>query len=262
MSELAGKNALVTGASGGLGSAIAARLAAAGCNVVLSDREPGAEVLQLCGCLQEAHAVTALFVPADLRELDATLALIDTACDRVGRIDILVNNAVVRHFAPIEEFATAWWNDALAVNVSAAFHLIRRALPAMRQGRYGRIINMASVYGLRATLSRVDYVTSKAALIGLTRAVALETARDGVTCNAVCPGAVLTAYGEGKIVGLMQANGLSREAATESFLEGKQPTGRFVAAADVAELIAFLCGGRARDITGAVLPVDAGWLAS
>ena len=132
----------------------------------------------------------------------------------------------------------------------------------MRQRQYGRIINLASVYGLRAVANRVDYVTSKAALIGLTRAVALETLDDGITCNAVCPGAVLTTYSETKILGLMAAEDLSRQLATRKFLEGKQPTGRFIAAEDVAELIVFLCSLSAKDITGAVLPVDAGWLAS
>ena len=148
------------------------------------------------------------------------------------------------------------------MNLSAAFHTIRLSLPGMRSRRWGRIINMSSVYGSFAIAERIDYVTTKTALLGLTRVVALETLDEDITCNAVCPGSVLTPYSEQRIQQLMAEQGLPREAAIRNFLAARQPAGRFVAAENVAELIIFLCGPAGRDITGASLPIDAGWLAS
>jgi 3-hydroxybutyrate dehydrogenase len=262
MRALAGKTALVTGSTDGLGYSIAKGLAEAGCHIVLNGLASVAHGEQLCRQLEQDHAIDALYCPANLAELNEISGLLQAADRRFGAVDILVNNAVVRHFAPIEAFSVEWWEEALAVNISAAFHLIRLAIPAMRARGYGRIVNLTSVYGLRAVANRVDYVTTKAALMGLTRAVALESLEHGVTCNAVCPGAVLTAYSGQKIAGLMRDATLSREDATRKFLTGKQPTGRFIAAEAVVDLVVFLCGPTAQDITGAVLPVDAGWMAS
>ena len=262
MSVLDGKVALVTGANGGLGLAISRGLGRAGCKLVMSDVDDFGSAPELCREIEQQENGEALYVAANLVDVGETLGLFEAASCRFGGIDILVNNAVVRHFAPIEEFSVAWWNEALAVNVSAAFHLARLVLPQMRARRYGRIINLSSVYGVRATANRVDYVTTKAALLGLTRAVAVETAGQGITCNAVLPGAVLSSSSEARIQALMQAQGWSREKATQSFLAGKQPTGRFIPAESVVELIVFLCGASAQDITGAVLPIDAGWLAN
>ena len=148
------------------------------------------------------------------------------------------------------------------VNVSAAFHLVRLTLPGMRLRGWGRIVNMTSVYGERGTANRVDYVTTKSALLGFTRAVAMETIRDGITCNAVSPGSVLTPGNEKRVKEMVERDGLETAEAEQRFLEGKQPTGRFVRPEDVAALVTFLCSAAARDITGAVLPVDGGWLAS
>ena len=187
---------------------------------------------------------------------------LEAARSRFGGIDVLVNNAVVRHFARVDEFPVERWDHALAVNLSAAFHTIRLSLPGMRARRWGRIINMSSVYGSFAIAERIDYVTTKTALLGLTRVVALETLDEDITCNAVCPGSVLTPYSEQRIQQLMAEQGLPREAAIRNFLAARQPSGRFVAAENVADLIIFLCGPAGRDITGASLPIDAGWLAS
>lgn len=205
---------------------------------------------------------TAQYCQADLSQEAGVAALIAATCARLGGIDILVNNAVVRHFAPVEAFAVADWERALAVNLSAAFHAIRLALPQMRASGWGRIVNMGSIYSNRATVNRVDYVTTKAAVLGLTRAVALETLQDGITCNAICPGAVRTPASERRINDAGAARQVSREQAERDFLTGKQPTGRFVAAEDIAALVVFLCGTAGRDITGAALPIDGGWLAS
>jgi Dehydrogenases with different specificities (related to short-chain alcohol dehydrogenases) len=203
-----------------------------------------------------AYSTPPTSAPAGVEQLIAATE------SRFGGIDILVNNVVVRHFARIDDFPTERWDQALAVNLSAAFHTIRLSLPGMRQRKWGRIINMSSVYGSFAIAERIDYVTTKTALLGLTRVVALETLDDEITCNAVCPGSVLTPYSEQRLQQMMAAEGLTREAAVEKFL-GRPPAGRALRAAEnVAELIVFLCGPAGRDITGSSLPIDAGWLAS
>jgi 3-hydroxybutyrate dehydrogenase len=259
---LKGKSALVTGSTNGLGFAIAEGLARAGCNVLLTGLEPAGEIEDKRRELAAAHDVDVAYQPADLAHLTGVEQLIEAARSRFGGIDVLVNNAVVRHFARVDEFPVERWDHALAVNLSAAFHTIRLSLPGMRVRRWGRIINMSSVYGSFAIAERIDYVTTKTALLGLTRVVALETLDEDITCNAVCPGSVLTPYSEQRIQQLMADQGLPREAAIRNFLAARQPSGRFVAAENVAELIIFLCGPAGRDITGASLPIDAGWLAS
>jgi 3-hydroxybutyrate dehydrogenase len=260
--DLAGRCALVTGSTGGLGRAVAEALARSGCRVVLHGLEPEDEMDARCRALEAEHGTEALYVRADLAHESGVAALVGAACARFGTVDVLVNNAVTRHFAPVEEFPTDLWDRGLAVNVSAPFHAVRLLLPAMRARGWGRIVNMASVYGMRGTAGRVDYVTSKAALLGLTRAVAMETVEAGITCNAVCPGSVSTPGTEARVERLMREDGLSRDAAVRRFLAGKQPSGRFVEAGSIAAAVLFLCGEAGRDITGAVLPVEGGWLAS
>jgi 3-hydroxybutyrate dehydrogenase len=258
----AGKTALVTGSSHGLGFALADALAAAGCNVLLHGVESPADVQPARAAFEARHHVAPHYIQADLSDPKAVERLVNETIERTGSLDILVNNAVVRHFAPIEAFPVDKWDQALAVNLSAAFHAVRVALPHMRERGWGRIFNMTSVYGMRGTANRVDYVTTKSALLGLTRAVAAETVGTGITCNAVCPGAVHTPTSEKRIVALMNETGLAREPAVREFLRGKQPGGEFVDAANVAQLVVFLCSDAARDITGAMLPVEGGWLAT
>ena len=258
----ANRAALITGATGGLGYVIATALARAGYGVVLSGLEPDAAVEERRAALSQAHGVDVVYCRADLAQSDGVEQIINAATARFGGVDILVNNAVIRHFGPIETFVPAQWDRAMAVNVSAAFHAIRLSLPGMRARGWGRIVNMVSVYGNRGAVERVDYVTSKAALLGLTRAVAMETATDDITCNAICPGSVSTPGTEVRVEALMQSEGLSRPLAVQRFLAGKQPSGRFISADSVAAMICFLCGPAGRDITGALLPIDGGWLAS
>jgi 3-hydroxybutyrate dehydrogenase len=236
---LQGKTALITGSTQGLGLASAKQFAAAGCRIIDNGFRGGE------------------YVGADLRNPAQIEAMVKAA----GPIDILVNNAVVRHTAPIERFAPENWDESISVNLSAAFHTIRLALPAMRSRGWGRIINVSSIYGQRGAANRVGYVTTKTALIGLTRTVALEVVGTGVTCNAVCPGTTETPVHEATIEALMKNEGLSHAEAERKFLAGKQPTGRIIAANDVAQLIVFLCGPASGDINGSVFPIDAGWSA-
>ena len=189
-------------------------------------------------------------------------SLVSTPLNAFGGIDILVNNAVARHTGLIEEFTPADWDEAMSVNLSSAFHTIRLVVGGMKQRGWGRIVNVSSIYGLRGAANRVGYVTTKTALIGLTRAVALETATNGITCNAVCPGTSASPVHDESIAQMVANEGLSPVAAEMRFLAGKQPTGRLISADGVAALIAFLCTDAAADITGAALPIDAGWSAS
>jgi len=234
---LQGKTALITGSTQGLGLAAATRFKEAGCRIIDNGFRDGK------------------YVGADLRDP----AQIESMVRAAGPIDVLVNNAVVRHTGPIENFSPEKWDESLAVNLSAAYHTIRMTLPTMKARGWRRIINISSIYGQRGAANRVGYVTTKTALIGLTRAVALEVVGTGVTCNAVCPGTTETPVHEATIEALMKSDGLSRPDAEKKFLAGKQPTGRIIAADDVAQLIVYLCGAASSEINGSIFPIDAGW---
>lgn len=249
------KSALITGSLGGIGFATAKALGTLGCDITLNGFAPDSVIAERLAELA-AHGVKARYRDADLRDPAQIADLIGVSVP-----DILVNNAVVRYFGPVESFAPAHWDEAIAVNLSAPFHTIRLSLPHMKRRQWGRIINMASIYGLFATTDRIDYITTKTALIGMTRAVALETARSGVTCNAICPGTVLTPAIEGRLRQEMQRDGTSFEAAEANFLSTRQPSRTFVKDGNVAGLIAFLCGPFADDINGAALPIDGAWTA-
>ena len=258
---LSGKSALITGSIGGLGLAAAERFAAAGYNIVLSGLAEPSQIAQ-AGAAIEAHGVRTLYSNADLRRPQEIERMFRDADEAFGGVDILVNNAVVRCAAPVEDFPVAAWDEGIAVNLSAAFHTIRLALPGMRKRGWGRIVNVSSIYGLIGAANRVNYVTSKTALIGMTRAVALETLGTNITCNAVCPGSVLTPVHEAAIRKTMADEGISRPEAERRFHAGKQPSGRFIAAGDVADLMVYLCGPGSRDINGAALPIEGAWSVS
>jgi 3-hydroxybutyrate dehydrogenase len=258
MRPLEGKCALITGSVRGLGLAAAHRFAAAGCNLVLNGFDPAQDLVALLGDIERRHQVRAIYSGADLRHGEEIETMIASAVDTFGAVDIVINNAVVRHTAPVEMFGTLEWDEGLAVNVSAAFHTIRLTVPGMKQRNWGRIVNVSSIYGLRGAVNRVSYVTSKTALLGLTRAVALETVTHGITCNAVCPGTTESPVHEATVLASM-AEGLSRAESERRLLSGKQPTGRLIGADDVAALMVFLCGPDGANITGAILPVDGGW---
>jgi 3-hydroxybutyrate dehydrogenase len=257
---LKGKSALVTGSLGGIGFATARALAALGCDITLNGFA-APEVIESRLAELRALGVRARYHGSDLRQPVQIADLITATTRDHGSLDILVNNAVVRYFGPVENFAPEDWDEALAVNLSAPFHTIRLALPGMKAANWGRIINMASIYGMFATVNRIDYITTKTALIGLTRAVALEVARTGITCNAICPGTVLTPAIDWRLRQAMQRDGTTFEQAEESFLAIRQPSRRFVKDENVAGLIAFLCGPHGEDINGAALPIDGAWAA-
>lgn len=262
MAAASRRTALVTGSSAGLGYAVAESLADAGHDIVLHGLDSAEAVERARAALQARHGTTVVYCQADLSELAGIERLMAVAREACGGPDIVVNNAVVRHFAPIEQFSTADWQRSLAVNLTAPFQIIRLALPAMRAADFGRIINMSSHYGQRGAEGRVDYVTTKTAILGLTRAVALETAGTGITCNVVSPGTLPTPAIFGRIDAMAAERGISREEATRDYMKQRQPSGRFVRLEDVGAAVAFLCGPAARDITGTVIPIDGGWSAA
>ncbi|MGA2879863.1 MAG: 3-hydroxybutyrate dehydrogenase [Bryobacteraceae bacterium] len=256
---LQGKCALITGSTQGLGLAAAKRFAASGCNVVINGFGDEREIAALRAQIEKEHGVRTMYCAANLAHAIEIERMLAIAVDTFGGVDILVNNAVVRHASSVDDFPPEAWDLGIAVNVTAAFHTIRLSLPEMRRRNWGRIINVSSIYGLIGGVNRINYVTSKTALIGMTRAVALETRGHNITCNAVCPGTVETPVHVRSVEQMMLAESISRAEAEQRFLASKQPGGRFITSEDVAALMLFLCGPESRDITGAALPIDGGW---
>ncbi|GAB5376821.1 MAG: SDR family oxidoreductase [Acuticoccus sp.] len=256
---LNGRCALVTGSTAGLGYSFAEGFAQAGADVVINGLCERAEGEAAAAALAAKYGVRALFDPADLSDPAAIASMIENAQATLGSLDILVNNAVVRHFSPIESFAPADWDASIAVNITAVFHAVRLALPQMRERGWGRIFNISSYYGFRGVGNRIDYVTTKTALLGMTRAIAMETATSGITCNALCPGSVLTPAIEERIAGIARDTGTPVEEVTRQYAADRSATGRFVAMENLAALAVFLCSPAGADITGAALPVDGGW---
>lgn len=257
---LAGRTALVTGSTSGIGLGIAESLAAQGARVVLNglgDRD-AIEVARTD--LATRYAVEAHFHGADLADGSAIADMIGF-CDQFGGVDILVNNAGIQHVAPVEAFPPAKWDAILAINLSSAFHAIRLALPAMKARGYGRIVNIASTHGLVGSPYKSAYVAAKHGVIGLTKVVALETAEQDITCNAICPGYVWTPLVEKQIEEQSKAHGIARDKVITDVLLKAQPNKRFATVQEIGSLAAFLAGPQGRGITGAALPVDGAWTA-
>jgi len=258
---LQGRCALITGSTGGIGYAIAQALAEAGAGIVLNGLEDKVAGEDAARRLSSDTGRDTIFDGADLADVAQIERMFANAVGRFGGVDIVVNNAVVRYFSPVDQFSTQDWNRALAVNVSAAFHTARLAVPGMRSKGWGRIINMSSIFGARGAENRIDYVTSKTALLGMTRAIAVETARTGITCNAIAPGAVPTPALLGRVHALAAEEGIDETEAERRYAAARHPTERFVNPANVGALALFLCSPAANDITGATLPIDGGWQA-
>ncbi|MCO5070019.1 MAG: SDR family oxidoreductase [Rhizobiaceae bacterium] len=264
MSEamLSGRTALVTGSQAGLGFGVAQAMAQAGANVIVNGLCSLQEGSAVSDRLSSRYSVESFFSNADLRSVEQIEQLMAEAAERFGKVDIIVNNAVLRHFKPVETFDPSEWDASIAVNLSAAFHLARLGVPAMKVAKWGRIINMASIYGVRGAENRIDYVTTKTALLGMTRALAIELAKTGITCNAVSPGTVPTEAIIDRIAGLAAKSGKTRDEAEADYLVGRNPTGRFVSIDSVGAMVVFLCGDAASDITGANMAIDGGWSAA
>jgi len=254
------RTAIVTGSAAGIGFAIAQRLAADGMAVVVHGIEAEA-VEDAAARIAQTTGAPVLTSTADLRRHEGVAEVVDAAIAAFGRIDVVVGNAVVRHVAPIEAWTPEQWDDALAVNLSSVFHLARLSIPGMRERGWGRILTLSSIYGARGEVDRIGYVTTKTALLGLTRAIAVETAGTGITCNALSPGTVATPAIVDKIDVMAADRGVDAAVVAREYVHARHPTGEFVPIEDVAELAAYLCGPHSNAITGATFPVDGGWRA-
>lgn len=259
--SLAGKVALITGSTSGIGLGIAERLAQAGADVVLNGFIDAAELDPLLARVGALGAGEAAFLAADMRDPEAARGLVEDVIANHGRIDILVNNAGIQHVAPVDEFPVGKWNDIIAINLSSAFHTSAVAIPRMKDNGFGRIIMMGSAHALAASPFKAAYVAAKHGIAGLTKTIALEVAEHGITCNAICPGYVLTPLVEKQIPDTAKARGMSEEEVKRDVLLAAQPTREFVSIEQVASLAHYLCQPEAAQITGATLSIDGGWTA-
>lgn len=255
------KTALVTGSTSGIGLGIATALASAGCDIVLNGFGESAAIEQLRSELSQLHGVNVHHSGADLSDPAATQAMMEEAIQNFGAIDILVNNAGIQYVAPVDEFPVDKWNAIIAINLSAAFHTTRLALPGMKAKGWGRVINVASAHALVASPFKSAYVAAKHGIAGFTKTVALEVATQGITANALCPGYVWTPLVEKQIPDTARARGLTEQQVIDDVLLHAQPTKRFVTIEQVAAFAAFLCSDAGASITGAVMPIDGGWTA-
>ena len=260
-SEVAGRTAVVTGSTSGIGLGIARSFAGAGMNIVLNGLGPREEVEATRANLARSFGVEVVHSPADMAKPDDIATMIADARRTFGSVDVLVNNAGVQHVEAIETFPPAKWDAIIAINLTAAFHAIRAVVPDMKARRWGRIINVASAHGLVASPFKSAYVAAKHGIVGLTKTVALETAGHGITANAICPGYVLTPLVERQIPETAKARGISEREVVEEVLLASQPTREFVTVEQIGGLALFLATGAAASITGAALPVDGGWTA-
>jgi 3-hydroxybutyrate dehydrogenase len=255
--SLAGKTAVVTGSNSGIGLGVAHELARAGADVVINSFTDRPEDHDLAAEIAAEHGVSVRYIQADMSDAAACRALIAAA----GACDILVNNAGIQHVAAIEEFPIDKWNAILAINLSSAFHTTAAALPMMRAKGWGRVVNVASAHGLTASPYKSAYVAAKHGVVGLSKVTALETAGEGITCNAVCPGYVLTPLVEAQIPDQMKKHGMDRETVIKEVMLERQPSRQFATTAQIGGTVAFLCSSAADQITGTTISVDGGWTA-
>ena len=258
---LKGKSAVVTGSTSGIGYAIARTLAQAGANVMLNGFGDKAAIEQHRAALGKEFGVKVGYSAADMTKPDEIAAMVKAAEQEFGALDILVNNAGIQHVAKVEDFPIDKWDAVIAVNLSSSFHTIRAALPGMKRRKWGRIINIASAHGLVASAEKAAYVAAKHGLVGLTKVVAIEAANDGITCNAICPGWVLTPLVQKQIDARAKANNQTDEQAKIALLSEKQPMHRFTTPESIGALAVFLCSDAAATITGVTQSIDGGWIA-
>ncbi len=255
--QLKGKTAVVTGSNSGIGLGVATELAKAGADIVLNSFTDRDEDHKLAEDLGREHGVEARYIKADLSKGEEARALIEKA----GRCDILMNNAGIQHVAGIEDFPTDKWDAIIAIMLSSAFHTSAVAVPMMREAGWGRIINLASAHGLRASPYKSAYVAAKHGVVGLTKVVALETAQDPVTANAICPGYVMTPLVEDQIPDTMKKYDMDRDQAIKDVILERQPSKEFATVEQIGGVATFLCSDAAAQITGTTISVDGGWTA-
>ena len=258
---LNGKSALVTGSTSGIGLGIARALAQQGAGIMLNGFGDSAEIEKLRQGLAKEYGVKVAFSGADISKPEQIHDMVRHATKELGSVDILVNNAGIQHTAPVESFPPERWDAIIAINLSSNFHAIQAVLPQMRQRNWGRIVNIASAHGLVASPQKAAYVTAKHGVVGLTKVVALETATTGITCNAICPGWVLTPLVQKQIDDRAAREGIPAEKAKLDLVSEKQPSHEFVTPAQIGALAVFLCSEAAAQIRGAALSVDGGWTA-
>ncbi len=258
---LQGKIAIVTGSTSGIGLGIATALAAEGCDIMLNGFGDPAAIDDLRRRLAEQHRVRVAYSPADMSKPAEIRAMVAATVEQLGGVDILVNNAGIQHVAKVVDFPEDRWDAVIAINLSAAFHATKAALPHMTAKGWGRIVNIASAHGLVASGEKAAYVTAKHGLVGLTKVVAIEAANDGVTCNAICPGWVLTPLVQKQIEARAAAQGIPYQQAHDDLLREKQPMLQYTTPEKIGGLTVFLCGEAASTMTGGALSIDGGWVA-
>ncbi|KQB17164.1 3-hydroxybutyrate dehydrogenase [Rhodobacter capsulatus] len=255
--SLKGKTAVITGSNSGIGLGVARELARAGADVVLNSFTDRPEDHALAAALASEFGVTARYIRADMSQGADCRALVAQA----GRCDILVNNAGIQHVAPVDRFPAEKWDAIIAINLSSAFHTTAAALPLMRAAGWGRVVNIASAHGLTASPFKSAYVAAKHGIVGLTKTVALETAEEPITCNAICPGYVLTPLVEAQIPDQMKVHGMDRETVIREVMLTRQPSKQFATVEQLGGTTVFLCSEAAAQITGTTISVDGGWTA-
>jgi len=258
---LKGRSALVTGSTSGIGLGVATALAEAGANVILNGFGDASEIERIRAGLAERTGVEVVHSAADMSKPDQIEMMVASAVDCFGGVDVLVNNAGVQFVSPVDEFPAAKWEQIIAINLSSNFYTTKAALPGMKAGNWGRIINIASAHGLVASPFKSAYVAAKHGVLGLTKTVALEVAQTAITCNAICPGYVKTPLVERQIRDQAKAHQMTEEQVVREAILASQPNKRFVEVKEIGEFVLFLCSSGAASITGAALPIEGGWTA-
>lgn len=256
---LKGKTAIVTGSTSGIGQGMAYALARAGCNVMLNGLGDAAAIEAERAKMEKDTGSKILFNGADMTKPDQIEAMVKETKAKFGSVDIIVNNAGVQHVAPIDEFPPEKWDLIIAINLTSAFHMTRFALPYMKEAGWGRVINLASAHAIVASPYKSAYVAAKHGIAGMTKSVALETAQQNITVNAICPGYVQTPLVDKQIGDQAKARGISEEEVIKNVILGVQPTKKFTTVEQIGDLAVFLCSDSAQNITGAILPIDGGW---
>lgn len=258
---LKGKAAVVTGSTSGIGLGIARALAAQGVDLIVNGFGDPAHIGRIVSELESVHGIKVMHSGADMSRPAEIRTMMAEAVEKLGGVDILVNNAGIQYVAPVDEFPPEKWDAIIAINLSSAFYTIRSALPGMKRKGWGRIVNIASAHGLVASPFKSAYIAAKHGLVGLTKTVALETANQGITCNAICPGYVLTPLVEKQIDDQAKSHRIPRDEVIQKVILERQPSKRFVQIDEIAALAVFLCGAGGASMTGASLSIDGGWVA-